>query len=1150
MTSNITSSLPPRRRGIKPIIPMSDTSLNHTRHIITTFLLAALAPLMAGALTFSKSSVLSEGRWLKVRVDTTGVYRLSHKTLAEWGFADPSKVSVAGYGSVERAHSLDTGPDDLPLIPVMRGGDAIYFYAEGHSRLVPNASKTTPEEHINRFSSDSFYFLTDRRDLSSPEIETIPFATADANATSHTTHLSVDRRRYRAHTPQKTGVVTYSHDICTNGQLSETWDLSDCVSTPTLTYRYIGLPSDTDKHAPALTLGKGTAAASTTDPQPIRGTTNGNVIYIASTLHQIEITSHSGRLEATVSDPGGFDYLAVDHMTLRCERSNTIKALPAAWDYLNVWPEQTVALSGVPDGMVVWDVTSPRTPSMLGLSRSGKAGTAMFNPNPLRKTSSKTIAFVPSAAIPEPEPDGEVAPQNLHALPSADMLIVAADLFYSEALRLADIHSSRQGLRVAVVRQEEVFNEFSSGAYHPNGLRRMVNMMASRTDRPLRHLLLMGFGQGQPLRHGQKPEPYKVVSVHTEYTDEDRYNSKNLCGDAYYGIITDRMPERIAIPDIPVTVNVGRALLRTAAEARDFVDKCEAYLDDPALAGRPDEALIISGLGDGHGHISSTLVQEQAIKSRLPFATVHNGAQALFTTINQHSNPTSPEAEAYNLTRLSGSQRYVNYSGHSAYYLILGTLNISRVKNASSFNAMPVVFFSSCHTAPIDEDHESWGSWLISARRGPIAVIGASREVYMNCNHTLNTRFTEALADAAPGTTLGDIYTKALNSSHAMAVTATAREQATNNFCYNFIGNPALPARAPSATAAITAVDGKKLRTGTEMRLPALAPVKVEGIVGGTDGTPDATFSGTVSLQAFKPSRKAVTRSTNPEDIARGQKLVDIDEDKCIDITAPVRNGRWSLTLVPSLPDSIGHNRISLYAISADGRTATGGSRDIVFTDLGAAPGPGTDTKAPEITVWLDRPGSADGCVTGPAPLLHVSMSDEGGIEMDRTSVGRMPEITLDGKAIDGAAYSLRPGADGSLTLERELSNLADGFHEIRVRATDYAGNTAVRTFTFQVETGGLAATLIAGTEIARDAIEFTLDCPRDDVRATRLIIRDSRGNTVHSPRDISLPYTWDLRDASGAKVPDGSYTASLLVEAGWHYTSTPAVRFTIVKKQ
>ncbi|MDE5733552.1 MAG: hypothetical protein K2H83_00235, partial [Duncaniella sp.] len=108
---------------------MSDTSLNHTRHIITTFLLAALAPLMAGALTFSKSSVLSEGRWLKVRVDTTGVYRLSHKTLAEWGFADPSKVSVAGYGSVERAHSLDTGPDDLPLIPVMRGGDAIYFYA-------------------------------------------------------------------------------------------------------------------------------------------------------------------------------------------------------------------------------------------------------------------------------------------------------------------------------------------------------------------------------------------------------------------------------------------------------------------------------------------------------------------------------------------------------------------------------------------------------------------------------------------------------------------------------------------------------------------------------------------------------------------------------------------------------------------------------------------------------------------------------------------------------------------------------------------------------------------------------------------------------------------------------------------------------------
>lgn len=1115
-------------------------------------------PSVCGALTFNKSSILAEGRWLKVRVDTTGVYRLSHKTLAKWGFADPSKVSVAGYGSVERAHSLDTAPDDLPLIPVMREKDAIYFFAEGHSRLVPNASKTNPEEHINRFSSDSFYFITDRADLSSPEMDSYPYTVAEpeegeeaVGPVRRTTHLSVDRRRYRAHTPQRTGVMTYSHDLnIVHPTLTETWDLSDCISTPSLTYRYIGLPSDTDKHAPTLTLGQGVSTSSGTEPAAIRGTTNGNVIYIASTLQQIEITSHPGRLEATIANPGGFDYLAVDHMTLRCERSNTLKTLPAIWDYYNVWPEEAVVATGAPSGLVVWDITVPRSPAILGLAPGSKAGTAMFNPNPRRKSSSKTIAFVPSDAIPEPEAAGEVAPQNIHALPSADMLIVAADLFYDEALRLAAAHASRQGLEVAVVRQEEVFNEFSSGAYHPNGLRRMVNMMATRTDRPLRHLLLMGFGQGLPLKHGQKLDPYKVVTVETEYIDEDRYNSKNHCGDAYFGIITDKMPERVTIPNIPVTVNVGRALLRTPAEAAAFVDKCIAYLDDPTLAGRPDEALIISGLGDGHSHITSTLAQSDAIKKRMPHATVHNGAQALFATINQNSSPKSPKAEEYNLTRLSGSQRYVNYSGHSAYYLILGSLDISRVKSESSFNAMPVVFFSSCHTAPIDEEHESWGSYLISALRGPIAVIGSSREVYMNCNHIFNSRFTEALTDATPEMTLGDIYTKAINSTHAMAVTASAREQTTNNFCYNFIGNPALPSYAPSAKAVITSVGGKKLTAGTELRLPALAPVKVEGIVGKADGTADASFQGTVSLQAYKPAHKAVTQSTDRDDVATGQKVVTLDEDQCIDLTAPVRNGRWSLTLTPALPDSIGHNRISLYAVSDDGRTATGGCTDIIFADAAAGSGPASDTEAPEIAVWLDRPGSSEGCITGPSPLLHVSISDNSGIELNRSDIGRMPEITLDGTAIRGAAYSLRPDADGSLTLERELNNLADGFHEIRVSATDYAGNTAVRSFPFQVETGGLKATLKASAEIARDAVEFTLDCARADVRGARLVIRDARGDTVHSPENITLPYTWDLRTSSGAKAADGTYTASLLVDAGVHYTSTPEVRFTIVKKQ
>ena len=109
--------------------------------VLTAFVCAMPVSLTAAE---SSSSLLSQGRWIKVHVDTTSVFRLSHDTLREWGFTNPDKVIVAGYGSVERAHTLDTAPDDLPILPVYHDKDAIYFYGEGDTRVtltsVPGAS--------------------------------------------------------------------------------------------------------------------------------------------------------------------------------------------------------------------------------------------------------------------------------------------------------------------------------------------------------------------------------------------------------------------------------------------------------------------------------------------------------------------------------------------------------------------------------------------------------------------------------------------------------------------------------------------------------------------------------------------------------------------------------------------------------------------------------------------------------------------------------------------------------------------------------------------------------------------------------------------------------------------------------------------------
>jgi len=60
-----------------------------------------------------------------------------------------------------------------------------------------------------------------------------------------------------------------------------------------------------------------------------------------------------------------------------------------------------------------------------------------------------------------PELVGEVANQNIHALPLTEYFIIARKDFLDEANRLADFHRNKSNLKIKVVTLEEIYNEFS-----------------------------------------------------------------------------------------------------------------------------------------------------------------------------------------------------------------------------------------------------------------------------------------------------------------------------------------------------------------------------------------------------------------------------------------------------------------------------------------------------------------------------------------------------------------------------------------------------------------------------------------------------------------------------------------------------------------
>ena len=41
---------------------------------------------------YAEHSALAEGKWVKVKVDQTGIYKLTHAELQAMGFSDPTKV--------------------------------------------------------------------------------------------------------------------------------------------------------------------------------------------------------------------------------------------------------------------------------------------------------------------------------------------------------------------------------------------------------------------------------------------------------------------------------------------------------------------------------------------------------------------------------------------------------------------------------------------------------------------------------------------------------------------------------------------------------------------------------------------------------------------------------------------------------------------------------------------------------------------------------------------------------------------------------------------------------------------------------------------------------------------------------------------------
>lgn len=91
--------------------------LKHKAIRYILFFFALLAAISGNAASYAKTSALNTGKWVKIKVEDTGIYQISAATLSGWGFSDISKVKIFGYGGAMISEIMGNGYiDDLPQV--------------------------------------------------------------------------------------------------------------------------------------------------------------------------------------------------------------------------------------------------------------------------------------------------------------------------------------------------------------------------------------------------------------------------------------------------------------------------------------------------------------------------------------------------------------------------------------------------------------------------------------------------------------------------------------------------------------------------------------------------------------------------------------------------------------------------------------------------------------------------------------------------------------------------------------------------------------------------------------------------------------------------------------------------------------------------
>jgi len=1103
----------------------------------------ALAPLKSESTgEWRDNSLLASGSWYRISVEKSGIHKLSYEQLSSMGLQNPAAARLYGKGGYPLPEHFSEGyTDDLNPLPLYMSkgsddlfgpGDFILFYAQGPVSWTYDETEQMYLHELHAYSRKGYYFVTDGQGAAEfPEDLEL--------STANPTHI-VTSYDYRDQVEEETYNLIHS---------GREWygDLFSVNLTGNYPFEIPGLIQSEDLRvlvsAAARSGSASTYSVSINSEELGTFSVSGTDLSLYTATYAYEnsrqYTYQSGQEQVVVS----LSYNRPDANSegwLNSIVLNARSALVLNGQELSFRDSQSAAPGNISqfklgnaDGQIlIWEISDPANPANIPFTLSGSEASFTLETQSFREF----VAFRPSGDFPEPDfsgpGEGLIENQNLHGLDHPELLIVTTEELLAEANRLAEFRRSNDAMAVAVVTQEQVFNEFSSGTPDVTALRNFMKMFYDRsggTGSLCRYLLLMGDGSYDNLGGSELSNNTNLIL--TYQSEESLSPTRSYVSDDYYGLLDTDESMYNGLLDI----GIGRLPASNAEEAANLVDKIIGYSQSDKQGDWRNQICFIGDDEDSNIHMQQADELARYVEDNHSVYNLNKIYLDAYTQENLATGPYYPDVNRAFNDQVNRGALIVNYSGHG------GTQGLAHEKILTKFDIqswtnkdhLPLFMTATCEFSRFDEYNHTEDLELTSAGEdvllsttgGGIGLFTTTRLVYSGPNHALNERFYEVVfaKDAQQEHyRLGDIILYSKNNTGA----------GINKRNFTLLGDPSLRLSYPGMHVVTDSINGQAAM-GEADSLSAFQFVTVSGHIEDESGTLVSDFSGVVNPRVFDKEKKVETLSNDGFPVfnyfARNNILYSGE--------ATVEQGRFSFSFyVPKdINYAYGPGKISYYGYNEQS-DAHGSYEDIVVGGVGADNV--SDSEVPRLDLYMNDSFFISGGITDANPMLLAYVSDNYGINTTGNGIGHDLIAVLDEERVNAIVlnefYQANTNSYNSGVIRYPFHNLENGKHQVSVKIWDIHNNSSEATLDFVV----MESEQMLMEEVFNypnpffDRTWFSISHNRPDQELSLVLsIYDLSGalvrrvdTRVQSSGYRLEPLEWDGTSAGGASVGGGVY--------------------------